>query len=167
MIPSAFVSLDALPMTPSGKVDRLALSRMPVSDESLAAGAGSLRKIVPPRTPLEKEVALIWADLLGITWSDEQPPISVHDNFFEMGGHSLLATRIVSRLRETYQVDLPLRRMFETPTIAGIAEIITDSLIQEEMRTDQEELDALLAELEGMTDQEVSQMLSGESPEEG
>lgn len=164
MIPSAFIRLDALPMTPSGKVDRRQLAMMPTPEESAIGGAQ--RQIVPPRTPLEREIAIIWADLLGLTWSDEQPQVGIHDNFFEMGGHSLLATRIVSRLRETYQVDLPLRRMFETPTIAGIAAIIAESLVEEEMLEDHGDLDALLAELEGLSDEEVRQMLAGEISEE-
>jgi acyl carrier protein len=164
MIPSAFIPLDTLQMTPSGKVDRRQLAKMPIPEESAIGGAQ--RQIVPPRTPLEKEIAIIWADLLGMTWSDEQPQVGIHDNFFELGGHSLLATRIVSRLRETYQVDLPLRRMFETPTIAGIAAIITESLVEEEMLEDHRDLDALLAELEGLSDEDVRQMLAGEISEE-
>ncbi|HEY0738799.1 MAG TPA: amino acid adenylation domain-containing protein [Herpetosiphonaceae bacterium] len=107
MIPSAFVFLDALPLTPSGKPDRQALPvpsfERPAADEAVSA----------PRTPAEEIVASIWADVLQLE------RIGIHDNFFERGGHSLLATQVVSRVRDVFQVELPLRTLFESPTIAG------------------------------------------------
>ena len=112
MVPSAFVFLDALPLTPNGKVDRQALpaptSARPESGETFVA----------PGTPAEEVLAGIWAELLGV----EQ--VGIHDNFFELGGHSLLATQVVSRVRELFHVEIALRQVFETPTVAGLAQNI-------------------------------------------
>jgi FkbM family methyltransferase len=116
MIPSAFVLLDALPLTPNGKVDRRAL---PAPDPVQA----ELRHdYVAPRTATEKRVAEIWADLLYID------KVGIHDNFFDLGGHSLLATQVMSRLRETFNVEVRLRSLFEQPTLAGLAERV-DTLV--------------------------------------
>jgi amino acid adenylation domain-containing protein len=109
MIPMAFVKLDALPLTANGKVDYRAL---PAQDRNgLEPGAG----FVPAQSPTEKTLAGIWSKLFGA----EQ--VGVHDNFFELGGHSLLAIRVLLRMRDTLGVALPLRSIFETPTIAGLA----------------------------------------------
>ena len=112
MIPSAFVFVDIMPLTPTGKIDRKALpaqeKRRPDMDESYMA----------PHTPVEELVAGVWAQLLHV----EQ--VGVHDNFFDLGGHSLLATQVVSKLRQAFGVDLPLRFLFEAPTVAGLAERI-------------------------------------------
>jgi amino acid adenylation domain-containing protein len=112
MVPSAFVLLEALPLTPNGKVDRLALP------PPVRTRPGSDRAVAAPRTPVEEVLAGIWADALGLQ------RVSVDDNFFELGGHSLLATRVLARLRDTLQVDLPLRAFFDRPTLAGLAEVI-------------------------------------------
>jgi amino acid adenylation domain-containing protein len=117
MVPSAFVDLDAFPLSPNGKVDRRNLPApgpAPVRPES---------ERVPPCNPVEEEVARVWSEVL------RTGPVSVHDNFFEMGGHSLLVIRLVTRLRELFQVDLPLRTVFETPTVAGLAGTITEILL--------------------------------------
>jgi acyl carrier protein len=111
-VPSAFVLLDALPLTPNGKVDRQAL---PIPDRTTCKPK---EVFVAPRTPVEEVLAGIWAAVLGL----EQ--VGIHDNFFELGGHSLKATQVMSRLRHTFQVELPLRTLFEMPTIAGLAEAI-------------------------------------------
>ena len=112
MVPAVFVSLDALPLMPNGKIDRRAL---PAPDRSRP----ELDKaFVAPRTPAEEILAEIWARLLDVE------RIGIHDNFFDLGGHSLLATQLVSRVREAFQVELPLRRLFEVPTVAGLAESI-------------------------------------------
>ena len=110
MVPSAFVLLDALPLMPSGKVDRRALP----APEQVRPELGEAFKA--PRTPVEEVLAGIWADVLGL----EQ--VGIHDNFFELGGHSLLAMQIISRVCRTFKVELPLRALFATPTVAGLAD---------------------------------------------
>jgi len=110
MVPSAFVTLESLPLTPNGKIDRRALSTLSVSHDS------SEEQLVAPRTPEEELLAGMWAEVLGV----EQ--VGIHDNFFELGGHSLLATQLISRLRDTFATELPLRDLFEFPTIANLGE---------------------------------------------
>jgi amino acid adenylation domain-containing protein len=120
MIPSAFVLLERLPLTPNGKLDRRAL---PAPD--FARTTASDEAFVAPRTPAETTLAQIWRDVLGL----EQ--VGVNDNFFELGGHSLLVTQVVSRVREAFQVDLPMRRLFEAPTVAGLAAALEEIIVQE------------------------------------
>jgi FkbM family methyltransferase len=112
MMPAAFVLLDKLPLTAGGKVDRRALPP-PQQGSSLPEPA-----LIAPRTPVEKQIASIWSEVLG------RKQIGIHQNFFELGGHSLLATQVVSRLRDAFRVTLPVRSLFESPTIHGLAETI-------------------------------------------
>ncbi len=107
MVPAAFVALAALPLTPSGKVDRKVL---PAPGQ---AGSGGL--FVAPRTPVEELLAAIWSDVLGVD------RVGVADSFFDLGGHSLLATQVMSRLRRTFGVEMPLRDLFATPRLADLA----------------------------------------------
>jgi amino acid adenylation domain-containing protein/FkbH-like protein/FkbM family methyltransferase len=109
MIPTAFVILDSLPLLPNGKVDRRAL---PAPDQTRPELEGAF---VAARNSVERQVAEIWCQVLGL----EQ--VGVHDNFFELGGHSLLATKIVSRIRAVFGTELPLRRVFESPTVSELA----------------------------------------------
>jgi amino acid adenylation domain-containing protein/thioester reductase-like protein len=111
MVPSAFVTLESLPLTPSGKVNRRALRAPQPSTEVL-------EKYVAPRTPIEEILALIWQQVLKVEL------VGRHDNFFELGGHSLLATQLVSRVRSSLKVELPLRRLFAAPSIAELALLI-------------------------------------------
>jgi acyl carrier protein len=114
MVPSAFVFLEALPLSANGKVDR---RRLP---EPAAGGPERERGYVPPRTPLEAALAEVWAEVL------RAERVGVHDNFFELGGHSLKATQVTTRIEEAFGVELPLRALFETPTVAGLAERVAE-----------------------------------------
>jgi non-ribosomal peptide synthetase component F len=109
MIPAHFVVLPRLPLTPNGKLDR---RRLPAPDEVLL---DTRETFVPPQTATEEALAGIWSQVLGVSRVGRQ------DSFFDLGGHSLLATQVISRIRAQLQVEVPLRSMFETPTLAGLA----------------------------------------------
>jgi len=113
MMPAIFVFLDALPLTPNGKVDRRALPAPDLNQRELP------NAFVAPHSAVEKILAGIWHQVLGVE------KIGVHDNFFELGGHSLLATQVNSRLRKILGLDLPLRALFEAPTVATFAQTMT------------------------------------------
>ncbi|MER6522457.1 amino acid adenylation domain-containing protein [Streptomyces sp. NPDC001553] len=108
LVPSRFVVLDALPLTSNGKVDRGAL---PAPDTDRAVGGA----YVAPSTPTEERIAAIWQQALGIE------RVGVHDDFFELGGHSLLATQVVAGIRRAFSTRLPLRTLFEAPTVSALA----------------------------------------------
>ena len=132
MIPSAFVLLEAIPLTANGKVDREALRMqyrraLPAPDISSLANQTSF---VAPRDSVEWEIAEIWSEVLGVS------PIGVHDNFIDLGGHSLLATKIIGLVRDRLQVELPLNRLFESPTVAELATIFTQ--VSQEERSHQQ-----------------------------
>jgi amino acid adenylation domain-containing protein len=116
MVPTAFVSLETLPLAPSGKIDRRAL---PAPGPAMVQCA---QLFVAPRSAVEEVIAGIWSELLHLD------QVSIHDNFFDVGGHSLLATQIVSRLRAIFQIDVPVRRLFEYPVLADLAQAIESSL---------------------------------------
>ncbi|AFZ23808.1 amino acid adenylation enzyme/thioester reductase family protein [Cylindrospermum stagnale PCC 7417] len=113
MIPSVFVLLNALPLTTNGKVDRQAL---PAPNQSDIAQLG--KTFVAPHTPVEEMLAGVWAQILGIQ------QVGINDNFFELGGHSLLATQVISQVRKAFGVELTLRYLFKSPTVAGLAKDI-------------------------------------------
>lgn len=159
MIPFAFVVLEKFPLTPNGKIDRKALPAPEHSRLDLET------QYVAPSTEIEKSLAEICKDLLNID------RVGIHDNFFEMGGHSLLATQFMSRIREDFAVELPLRTLFESPTITELAEkIMTAPKISESEDGDalemtergEEDLGTLLAELDGMSEAEVKALLEQE-----
>ena len=112
MMPSAFVVLDALPLTPNGKVDR---KNLPAPDPEQSRAESDY---VAPRAATESVLAEIWCELLGLK------QVGIHDNFFDLGGHSLLATRVISHIREILHVEVPLRTLFEEPTVYRLASII-------------------------------------------
>ena len=148
MVPAGFVFLDSFPLNANGKIDRRALAALVHAVTAPeAAPAGSLG-------PMEEALIGIWREVLG------RDDIGVDDNFFELGGHSLLATLVISRVRAAFQVQVPLRSVFEAPTVAGLAEIIAK--IQAEAR-EEEELASLLREVEGLSDEEARKLLDGEA----
>ncbi|MEJ2633926.1 MAG: amino acid adenylation domain-containing protein, partial [Calditrichia bacterium] len=112
MIPSSFIRLEKFPLLPNGKVDRKAL---PIPDGQISAGSDNY---AAPRTPVEELLAGIWSDIL------QKNHIGVNDNFFDLGGHSLKMTQLSSRIRQIFQIEIPLRVLFESPTISKIAERI-------------------------------------------
>ncbi|WP_442937364.1 non-ribosomal peptide synthase/polyketide synthase [Nostoc sp.] len=120
MIPSAIVILESLPLTPNGKVDRRALPK-PELDTTL------LENYVAPHTPIEEMLALLWGQVLKV----EQ--VGIYDNFFEIGGHSLLATQLISRIRTSFKVELPLRELFARATVAELAQSV-EQLQQQDSR---------------------------------
>jgi amino acid adenylation domain-containing protein len=122
MIPSAFVLLEAMPLTPNGKIDRRSL-RAP--DTNTAEFESNF---ADPRTPDEQLIAEIWAEVLGLE------RVGIHDNFFELGGHSLLATQAISRLREAFQIEVPLRSLFESPTVASLSKNIWQYRAEEKLQ---------------------------------
>jgi amino acid adenylation domain-containing protein len=158
MVPGAFVQLDALPLTPNGKIDRRAL---PAPDAgSGVAGAD----YAAARTPVEAGLVVLWGQILRVA-----QPVGIHDNFFELGGHSLLATQLISHVREEFEVEVPLRDFFESPTVAGLA-----ANIEQERETPQyqlpprivalprgeQSLDELLAELDQLSDEDAQSILA-------
>jgi len=133
MIPSAFVIVKAIPRAPNGKVDRRAL---PVPGDQRSAPAETF---IDPPAPAEKAVDRIWREVLKLE------RIGVHDNFFELGGHSLLATQVISRARNIFGVDVPMHRLFQTPTIAELAAFV-EKVIQERLADlSEEEAQSLVA----------------------
>jgi amino acid adenylation domain-containing protein len=130
MVPSAIVALDALPLAPSGKVDHRALpSPEPAPLERESA-------FEAPRTKLERAIAAIWAGVLGVD------RVGLHDNFFDLGGHSLLATQMAARIHETLGIKLPLRSLFDEPTVAGVVARV---------RAAEDALARLVTEIEALT----------------
>jgi acyl carrier protein len=134
MIPAGLMLLAALPRTATGKVDRRAL---PVPDRA----ARHDREYAVPETPTEELLADIWQQLLGVD------AVGIYDNFFDLGGHSLLAPQVISRVEETFQIELPLRVLFEAPTIAQMANAVEQ---------------ILLAQIEELSDEEIAGLVGGE-----
>ncbi|KOV78014.1 non-ribosomal peptide synthetase [Nocardia sp. NRRL S-836] len=147
MVPAVFTWLDAIPLSPNGKVDRKALP--PVT---LQRGAETA--YVEPRDALEGQLAEIWAEVLGVA------RIGVRDSFFDLGGHSLLATRVVSRIRADLRVELPLTDLLTTdPTVERLADRIRERRVQQASRADLREVLAMVATL---SDEEVAARLAEE-----
>ena len=119
MVPSAFVFLGGLPLTPNGKLNRAALPPPGLAAEERA------ERLELPRMPVEEIVATIWAAILGIE------RIGIHEDFFELGGHSLKATRVMSRVNQAFRLDLPVRALFENPTLASLSSVIERALLGE------------------------------------
>ncbi len=151
MVPSAFVVLPAMPLTPNGKLDRRML---PAADSGRPEPAANF---IAPRTPVEIALASLWREVLGLEVA------GVDDDFFRSGGHSLLATQLVSRLRETFKIELPLRALFEAPTMARLAQ----RLIALETKPGNVERTArILNQLDAMSANEMEQALQQRQTED-
>ncbi len=144
MVPAAIVLLETLPLTRNGKVDTSAL---PSPEEVVTQ-----RIVIAPRNPVEQGLADIWRQVLKLE------EIGVNDNFFDLGGHSLLATQVISRVRSTFHVQLPLRSLFDSPTVAGLA----DEIARMPQNSEDDEVAKLLAELEGISDEEAERLLAND-----
>ncbi len=144
MVPTFVVPMDALPKTPNGKLDRAALP----APQLLADTADETT--APPQTPMEKALAEIWHQVLGIA------SVGIHDNFFDVGGHSLQATRVIARLRAAMHVDFPLRTFFEKPTIAEQALAV----LQLQNGDEDDDILTMIEELEGLTAAEIAAQLN-------
>jgi acyl carrier protein len=144
MVPSVFVFLDKMPVIGIGKVDRNALTApthsRPALDDPYA----------PPRTPFEEALLRIWAEVLCLD------QIGIHDNFFALGGHSLAAMRVISRVIQTFKLDVPILGLFDAPTVAQMAAIITQKHAQ---RASDAELAKMLSRVEAMTEEEARTVL--------
>jgi amino acid adenylation domain-containing protein len=149
MVPSAFVMLDSLPLTSNGKLNREAL---PVPDQTRSDSDG---EYVAPRTPVEELLTDLMSQVLGIE------RVGIHDNFFKLGGYSLLATQYISRIHQALLVDIPLRTVFESPTVAQLSEAISQSMNQ--LGNEEGELLAeLLSDLQQVSDDDLDAMLEEE-----
>jgi len=142
-IPNVFLHLTRLPLTLNGKVDYRALPELQESKQRKG-------EYEAPRTVVEEVVAEIWGNLLG------QERVSLHDNFFELGGHSLLATQIIARVRAAFDVPVPLRAIFEAPTVAGLAEIVKEHGAE---TAEEEDIAKILSEVEGLSEEEARSLL--------
>jgi amino acid adenylation domain-containing protein len=144
MIPAAFVFMEVFPLTPNGKINRRALPAPDTDQRNLEVD------FVLPCTPIEQELATIWTEVLKLK------QVGIHDNFFELGGHSLLATQVISRLKEVFSLDFPLRYLFENPTIAELAQKVSEQQIEQ---AENDALARILKEVDQLSDQEVTQEL--------
>ena len=147
MIPSIFVTLDALPLAPNRKVNR----------RSLPAPGRSRPELENPyfaaRTPVEEQLSEIWAQVLNLD------QVGITDNFFELGGDSLLATRVISRVIKTFRVKVPLRSLFKAPTVADMAVVIVQNQLE---KAESKDVERMLAEVEVLSDKEARRALGNE-----
>ena len=118
MVPGIFIKLDALPLSANGKVDR---KNLPVPNGQRAESADMY---APPETSMEKSIAMMWQEVLGV----KDP--GIHDDFFHLGGQSIMTIRIVQRINQAFQINLPMRAIFTEPTIASLALLVEETLIE-------------------------------------
>jgi acyl carrier protein len=140
LVPSSCGVLGSLPLSPHGKVDR---GRLPAPDKQTVE---SDEMYVAPRTPIEKDIARIFGAALGVE------NVGIHDDFFAIGGHSLLVTRIISQVNSAFQVELPIRALFDAPTVSGLVAAIVES---QAGQSDDDLLSQILVELNELSDDEV------------
>src|SRR6267378_1971353 len=146
MVPATFELIEALPLMPSGKINRRALPD-PKSEEVIG------ETFVAPSTPLEELLACAWREVLHVT------RVGVSDNFFDLGGHSLLAAKVVSIVNRSLTVGFGMVDLFQAPTIAALAEMLSQRVAEREARS---ELERLLEEVTAMSEEEARQLLDSE-----
>jgi hypothetical protein len=142
MVPSLFVHLDAMPITSNGKIDRRALPPITTARPDLA------QAFVWPRNRVEEELAGIWSEVLSIS------PVGVHDRFLDLGGTSLSATRVLSRVFKKYQLEISIQALFQSPTIAEMANVITQA---QSNVNDEWALAGILRDLESLSDEQAQE----------
>ena len=145
MIPTTIHLLDQLPQTPAGKTDYKSLPMDCDSDQTITDE--------PPQTPIEKTLAITWSEIL------ERDSIGRHDHFFDLGGNSLMAAQLFARLRERFQVELPLSEIYQRPTIAALSEAI----VRNQAETQADDMNDLLRQLDSLSDDEALQALEQDS----
>jgi acyl carrier protein len=146
MVPSSFVAVETLPLNANGKLDRNALAEREISQIPEAVSDPELDSV-------QGKLLGIWREVLGVR------AINVDDNFFELGGHSLLAVQIIARLRNAFNVPVPLRCIFEAPTVAGLAEVIAQYSSESH---EEEDVTRILREIEGLSEEEAQRLLETE-----
>jgi acyl carrier protein len=142
LIPATFIFLETLPRTRTGKVDRKSLLQ-PESHRSQYGG-----QYIAPETEMELLIAEVWQKLLRVD------RVGINDNFFDLGGHSLLATQVINKLRDSYSVELPLRTIFESPTIAGLAKQV--ELAQKHGQQDADKMTQIIQKIKNLSADEVA-----------
>jgi acyl-coenzyme A synthetase/AMP-(fatty) acid ligase/acyl carrier protein len=143
MVPSSFVLVDSFALNANGKADRRVLADMIPAEAPEAAPMNHL-------DPVEQKIAEIWCTVL------QRSEVGLNDNFFELGGHSLLATQIIARIRSAFNVPIPLRAIFDQPTVAGLAEVIKNSKAES---SEEEDFAKILREVEGLSEEEARSLL--------
>ncbi len=151
MVPSSFIKLDKFPTTPSGKIDKKALPKPEGVSPELKT------EYVMPRTETEENISNIVADVLKIN------KVGVFDNFFELGGHSMLAMQVISRINDEFHVEISIKSLFENPTIDGISNAIFEAQI---LNQNEDELDELLKEIGGLSDEDTKTILADSNKQE-
>lgn len=147
-IPNFFVHLNEFPLTENGKIDRRKLPTVEEVRQDIKP------TFVAPQTPTEQFIAEIWARMLSV------PQVGIHDNFFELGGHSLLAYQVISRLSEAYHLQIPMRAIFDAPTIAGLALSVTNMQMAQE---DVHDLTQMIEQIKLMSGDELETMLAAKT----
>jgi acyl carrier protein len=153
-VPRRVLFVEAIPKGPTGKVQRLRLAEQLGLTAPQQGEPGEKAEFVAPRTPLEEELSTLWIEVLGIA------SVGVNDNFFDLGGDSILATQVLARICAAMQVELSMTGFFETPTVAGLAVAVTQKQAE---KIAQEDMADLLAELEGLADDDAQRLLAGET----
>lgn len=147
MLPAGYHVLGAIPLSANGKVDRRSL-------EQLGVEQAPAQTYVAPRSHVEEGIAAMWCEVMGLA------RVGIHDHFFELGGHSLLLTQIASRIRTTFQIEVPLLTLFDAPTVAAMAAVVEAQL----ERDHADVLDQMIDELEGLSPEQIQRLLEEEDP---